>query len=886
MRVITRASYQTLVFGLFCFLVATEPSEAQVTPAAIWREQRAPQMAPPGEFVNRTFKDASGDHKYVVFVPGNYTPNKKWPVVLFLHGASTRGTDGRSQLVSGLAPSIRLRMSDYPFLVVFPQCENTNSRLLGGWTEQPEDAERALKILDSVEQEYAVDKGHECLVGLSMGGTGAWDIASRTRERWAALVVVSAMANKADAPKVVGIPTWVFHATSDPLVAPHVAKDMVTAINEAGGSAYFTEVTKRGHDLSNVVFTQEEFTKWLLNPRQKPNVDLNWTEPKGYNNGHESEVPFVPGAEMARAARLRICRDVIDAICFAAPAKFAAKPLSGDVGAIQQSKKIGGFLPVGVALSGLHYNGNIEQIKIIPKAPNRLIIQVALRNIKMRVNNSHVSSKVLLSATAGPMDIVIGHRAPVWLTVELQPFVQNRRVYLNLAGTNFQIPDDNWYVTGPSQVHVKGMPFLNSKVSHGLVDGIYTHKNQIERQVTNNIAKLVQEFEGKLNDVVLAKTTCVGQIAMPIWQPRMRTFPEELTIDDDGISLVSGVVLCTLGHVSPDFKMRKYPANENFPPVAKTGLEIDVAETVLPAWSDLIIAGQVNRFNVYDFTPKEYHQLADREFLQDVIPDLKKYGDEVEMNVDFRLRDPIRLRNLPPSDESQRIKDLPGNPLTLSLTSVPLYISMRKKDETKWTPVGELDLNIERDYSPYIQKLDFVRRGTKFAELSSFRIKSKWTFDAQYSAENTSVDEQRFVAAVLKAREAAQLLEGVKPESAFDLVMNGVPLRLDTLNWVNQHLVIQYELPGILLWNDSNESLTYEVRGPDKDWSAPLTLEPGEFDAKVAPYDLTWRRRTPTETQFFTLPMGKEFSYRNEDKPGLVIVNHDEQLEETRIIPQ
>lgn len=844
------------------------------------------QTAPAqGEFVNRILTDETGDHKYVVYVPGNYTPDKKWPVILFLHGACNRGTDGRSQLVSGLAPAIRLRLEDYPFLVVFPQCEDTQSRVLGGWTDQPDDANRALRILDAVEKDYSVDTKRECLVGLSMGGSGALDIATRTEDRWSAMVVVSAMAKTSDAPKIAKIPTWVFHAASDPLVPTQVATNMVDAINAAGGRAYYTEVTKRAHDLSNVVFTQNAFTEWLLDPSREPKQDLVWEEPAGYNNGHELEVPFRPGAEMARAVRLRVCKDVLDALCFSAPEKLAAKPVAGFVGGIQQSTRVGGFIPVDVALSGLHYRGHVERVRIVPMASNRLIVQAGLRNLTMTISNSQLNGRLLLSATAGPMHVVIGHRAPVWLTVELRPYVENRRLRFNLVGMDFKIPADNWYVTEPNGVQVRGLSFLNGRVSDGLVEGIYSRKGEFERQVLNSVPTMIQNFETKFNDAMLTKTTAIGQIAMPIWQPRMRTFPEEIAIDDDGITLVSGVTLCTLGRVPEDFQMRTYPALPEAPPTLKSGMEIDIAESVVPAWSELIMTGGVNRFNVYDFTPKEYHALADRQFLQEIIPDLKRFGDEMEANVDFQLRDPIRLKN-PSEMPPEQLEISPGNPMTLSLSSVPLHVSMRKKGETRWSKVGELDLAIDREYAPFVRKSGFVRRGPKFAEISGFRIKSKWTFDPSYKAETLEVDEARFVASVLKAREAAQLLEGVKPDSVHDVVLNGVPLRMDAMDWVKQHLVVQYQLPGVLVRNDSTEPLTYEVRGPYTEWSKPRTLAPGEVDEYRVPYQLTWRRQVGNEWQMYTLPLGKEIAFRTLPKPGMVLVNHSEALQEEKVVPR
>jgi poly(3-hydroxybutyrate) depolymerase len=882
MAVMLGSRSRSLLLAFMGCLVAAGQAQAQDSQASLAAGQPKAQ----GEFVNRVLTDANGDHKYVVFVPANYSADKKWPVILFLHGACNRGTDGRSQLVSGMAPSIRLRLEEYPFLVVFPQCEDTQSRVLGGWTDQPEDSERALKMLDAVENDYSVDKKRECLVGLSMGGSGAWKVAARTKDRWAALVPVSAMADPADAPLVAGIPTWVFHASSDPLVAPHIATDMVAAVNAAGGKAHFTEVTKRAHDLSNVVFTQTALTDWMLDPTKEPKQDLAWVEPKGYNNGHESELPFIPGAEMPRAVRFRVCKDVLEALCFSAPEKLASKPVTGYVGGVYQSAKVGGFLPIDVALQGLHYSGHVERLRIVPMAPNRLVMQVGLRNLTMTVSNSQLNGKLLLSATAGAMNVVIGHRAPVWLTIECRPTVIDRKVQLNLTGMDFQIPNDNWYVTEPNGVHVRGLPFLNGKVSDGLVGGIYNKKGEFERQVMNSVPGMIQNFEKKLNEVIFNRITCVGQIAMPIWQPRMKTYPEEVIIDNDGVTIVSGVILGTLGQVPKDFKMKTYPAPTEFPPVIKNGLEIDVAETVVPAWSQLIMTGRVNRFNVFDFTPKEYHALADREFLQEMIPDLKKFGEDVEMNVDFLLRDPIHLLDPKPSTGPKLLDQPPGNPLTLSLTSVPLNISMRRKGETRWTPVGELDLSITRDYAPYVKKNGFVRRGPKFAEIGEFDIKSKWSFAPGYAAENTHVEEAKFTAAVLKAREAARLLEGVKPDAVHDVVMNGVPLRMDAMDWSKKHLVVQYQLPGVMVSNDSGEAVTYEVKGPYTDWSKSRTLAPGDFDEYRVPYALTWRRRSDAEVQYYTLPMGKEISYRIDPKPGMVLVNHAEEFQEERIVPQ
>jgi hypothetical protein len=44
----------------------------------------------------------------------------------------------------------------------------------------------------------------------------------------------------------------------------------------------------------------------------------------------------------------------------------------------------------------------------------------------MTVSKSQLNGRLLLSASAGQMNVVIGHKAPVWLTVEIQPTVKDR----------------------------------------------------------------------------------------------------------------------------------------------------------------------------------------------------------------------------------------------------------------------------------------------------------------------------------------------------------------------------------------------------------------------------------------------------------------------------
>src|SRR5262245_7214152 len=102
-----------------------------------------PSAPAAGGFSDRVFKDADGkEFKYVVFVPHDYSADKAWPVILFLHGAGERGSDGKAQVEVGLGPAIQKREKTFPFIIVFPQCAPG-----GSWRAESPDGRRALQTL-------------------------------------------------------------------------------------------------------------------------------------------------------------------------------------------------------------------------------------------------------------------------------------------------------------------------------------------------------------------------------------------------------------------------------------------------------------------------------------------------------------------------------------------------------------------------------------------------------------------------------------------------------------------------------------------------------------------------------------------------------------------
>ena len=200
-------------------------------------------------FVTRAVTIEKTMYNYKVFVPEGWDEKKKWPVIMFLHGAGERGSDNEAQTQVGLGPAIRRQQAVFPFVVVMPQCARDR------WWPEPEMQAIALKALDASMKEFNGDTSRVYLTGISMGGYGTWAIALNNAGRFAAFApvcggirlpprlalalgikepVASDDPYRAVAKAIGKIPVWVFHGAADPVIPVTESRKMVEAGTKRG----------------------------------------------------------------------------------------------------------------------------------------------------------------------------------------------------------------------------------------------------------------------------------------------------------------------------------------------------------------------------------------------------------------------------------------------------------------------------------------------------------------------------------------------------------------------------------------------------------------------------------------------------------------------------
>ena len=66
--------------------------------------------------------DVHYNFNYVKYLPKDFDGNKKYPLVIFLHGAGERGDDLDLAMRHGYMKYVREEGKEYPFIFVGPQC--------------------------------------------------------------------------------------------------------------------------------------------------------------------------------------------------------------------------------------------------------------------------------------------------------------------------------------------------------------------------------------------------------------------------------------------------------------------------------------------------------------------------------------------------------------------------------------------------------------------------------------------------------------------------------------------------------------------------------------------------------------------------------------------
>lgn len=230
-------------------------------------------------FLKKQFTAKNGQVlNYRVLFPLDYDPAKRYPLLLFLHGAGERGIDNEAQLKHGgdMLASYENQKA-YPAIILVPQCPPdpdwwlTSVRSADGDRNFPANAPispslAAVKqLLDSYIAKGIVDTKRIYVTGLSMGGMGTFDLVCRYPNLFAAAAPICGGANLSRLANFKGKTAFsVYHGAVDGVVDVQFSRDAVETLRKAGVEVRYKEYPGVNHNSWDNAFAEPDFLGWFF----------------------------------------------------------------------------------------------------------------------------------------------------------------------------------------------------------------------------------------------------------------------------------------------------------------------------------------------------------------------------------------------------------------------------------------------------------------------------------------------------------------------------------------------------------------------------------------------------------------------------------------------
>lgn len=234
-------------------------------------------------YEKKVFVAPSGDSlQYRLLRPEVEKTGKKYPLVLFLHGAGERGSDNEKQLMHGGQMFLNpVNREKHPAFVVMPQCPED-----GYWAyasrpasfvpaEMPVGLEvtsifRFVKaLLDTYIAMPQVDKNRVYIIGLSMGGMGTYDMVIRYPEVFAAAIPICGTVNPQRLIAAKDVSFRIFHGDVDAIVPVEGSREAYKALKACGATVDYIEFPGCNHGSWTPAFNLPDFMDWLFSQKKK-----------------------------------------------------------------------------------------------------------------------------------------------------------------------------------------------------------------------------------------------------------------------------------------------------------------------------------------------------------------------------------------------------------------------------------------------------------------------------------------------------------------------------------------------------------------------------------------------------------------------------------------
>lgn len=205
---------------------------------------------------------------------------EKLPLLIFLHGAGERGDDNEKQLTNSSVMPHYFKdeiVNNFKAAVIAPQCPDEKQ-----WVDTPWDKgdysldevgqtvfiKLAAKVIKELIKEDFIDENRVYVTGVSMGGYGTWNIIMNYPCLFAAAAPICGGADSTKADLVKDIPIRSYHGGDDFVVPTSGSRQMVSAVQIAGGNIKYKEYPGCGHNAWDNAYSEPDFFSWMFSQKK------------------------------------------------------------------------------------------------------------------------------------------------------------------------------------------------------------------------------------------------------------------------------------------------------------------------------------------------------------------------------------------------------------------------------------------------------------------------------------------------------------------------------------------------------------------------------------------------------------------------------------------
>lgn len=788
------------------FILADDPVEYRVNEGLAGAEAKC---RPAGEFAERTLVDDTGTHRYTVYFPPGYQRHHQWPVILFLHGAGERGTDGLSPTYYGIGPVLRHSPDLYPAVVVFPQCETWDAPIFSSWSDQTESGRRAIQILDEVIQSESIDPARQSLTGWSMGGFGVTAFAARYPQRWQAALAISGGYAGNDCQSLSSVPLWLIHGERDSIVPVERSRHLAQSLLLPTRMARYDEVKGADHDVWEQVYTRDEIANYLLQGEKVSSVNWSLSVPSERLPASKDRAPFVAASTLPQAVSIRIGNDALAMISAGIPESIKPEQLQGELPPIEQTFSLDGDT-YELALRDLTYTVRLDSVQLSTRPTADIRAELGI-GLELAIGAASLKTQNF-SASSSPFRIVIGHRRPALLSVLIKPHLDHHAVTLEHRESDFSIPDDNWFVEMPHEIQLTGSKFTRHEIETGIVGGLYTRKSEVEEQVRAVIPELLTRLEQRLElDEPIDAAKWLWPF--PVYQPRLRWVPEQLSVDIHGLTLQLSAVIAASHFKASDRPQLTRHGTARLPHAVIHSRDFHVAidPLLLEVISQEFVSAGVARINVRDLD-SPFHRFAESEYMRQILPSIPA-GHELQTVL--ALSSPFQWTGQEGvSNEDQIVQ--------LSIPNAQLEIFSRPDSNTAWSPCGLFTIALVQS----------VQVQFKHTDSGPPLLGQNWLADFECRVSAAQSVETAALATLERDIQQAwaswAAKQSVTATPVNDIAIGDSRLRLDSIRLGARSIDIGLKKPPTQLSVTGQQSLRYRIRGKSTYWSLPRQLNSGD----------------------------------------------------------